>query len=314
MAKRVLVVSGREGVAPALQMQIELWGDALEFALAASGNEALWEIRGSPYDMVLAPWQLPEMTGMEFAEVVQALSPATKVVLVAVPLTPAVQSQAEALRIYALLSETSPQEIAAVISRALGVAIPRPRPTPPPPPQEAPPQVAPPKARPTPAPPPARPAPAATTPPAPPAPPAPERPAPPPPKVKVALTPPQQEAVRRALRDLLASIGPQVALLASTGGEPLVVEGTPGDLPIPALAACAAAAFAGTADLENLLKDDNLAGLLTFAGARFDLYAFTVTPSTILLFLFDRRVVESKLGSVWLYTRKVVEELRSRLS
>lgn len=302
MARRVLVVSGREGMAPGLQVQIELWGGILDFSLAASGNEALWEIRGSPYDLVLAPWQLPEMTAMEFAEVVQALSPATKVVLVGATVTPAVQSQADALHVYALLPDADPQEVAAVISRGLGVPVPRPRPVPLP-------KVAPPQ----PTPPPAEAGPAPQTPP--PTSPA-EAPPPPAPRPEPSpvLSPAQRDMVHRALRDLLGSIGPQVALLASAAGEILAVEGTGGGLPIPALAARAAAAFSGSADLASLLKEEGLSGLLVFTGSRFDLYAFTVTPATLLLFVFDKRVVEGKLGSVWLYTRKVVEELRHRLS
>ncbi len=291
MARRVLIVAGREGYPPALRAQIELWGDSLDFTLAASGNEALWEIRGSPYDLVLAPAQLPEMAGMEFAEVVQALSPATKVVLVGAKITPALQSQAEALHLFALLPEVSVQEVATVIGRALGLPVPRPKPPPPPPPKE----VTPPTPA---APPPRKPA-------------APPPEAPPPPKVT--LTPAQQEAVRRALRDLVASIGPQLALLVTLSGETLLAEGSAGDLPISTLSARMASGLAGVGELARLLKDERFLGLSLFSGSRYDLYAFTVTSTTVLLLVFDKMVVESKLGSVWLYTRRVVEELRTAL-
>jgi CheY-like chemotaxis protein len=303
MAKRVLAVAGREGIAPALQVQIELWGDSLEFTLAASGNEALWEIRGSPYDLVLAPWQLPEMNGMEFAEVVQALSPATKVVLIGVPtVTPPMQSQAERLHLFALLPEVMPQDVAAVISRALGVSLPRPKPAPlppSPPPREETPTPTPPAAR-------AKPAvvPAAKVPP---------QPAPPP-TPKVTLTKAQSDAVRRALRDIVASVGPQVAFLASASGDPLVVDGNPGDLPLPAVAAQAAAGLAGLGDLARLLSEEKFLGLSLFNGARYDVYVFTITETASLFLIFDKRIVESKLGSVWLYTRRVVDDLSKALA
>ena len=298
MAKRVLVVAGREGVAPALQVQIELWGDSLEFTLAASGNEALWEIRGSPYDLVLSPWQLPEMNGMEFAEVVQALSPATKVVLTGVQITPPLQSQAERLHLFALLPEVSPQDAAAVISRALNIPLPRPKPVaPPPPPKEEAPASAPVRAQPAPI-----------------APAEPVMPPEPAPVPKVALSKAQAEAVRRALRDIIASVGPQVAFLADTAGEPLVVEGEVGGLPLPALATGAAAGLSGVAGLARLLDEDKFLGLSLFTGVRYDIYAFTITEGTSLFMVFDKRVVEGKLGSVWLYTRRVVDDLRSALS
>lgn len=303
MARRVLIVAGREGYPPALQAQIELWGDSLDFTLAASGNEALWEIRGSPYDLVLAPAQLLEMAGMEFAEVVQALSPATKIVLVGAKITPALQSQAEALRLFALLPEVSVQEVATVIGRALGIPVPRPKPPPPPKEVPAPAPTAPPPRK-------EAPAPAPTAPP-------PRKPAVPPPEVppppKVTLTPAQQEAVRRALRDLVVSIGPQLALLVALSGETLLAEGSAGDLPISTLAARMASGLAGAGELARLLKDEKFLGLSLFSGSRYDLYAFTVTSTTVLLLVFDKMVVESKLGSVWLYTRRVVEELRTVL-
>lgn len=296
MAKRVLVVAGREGIAPAFQTQIELWGDSLEFALAASGNEALWEIRGSPYECVLAPWQIPEMTGLEFAEVVQALSPATKVVLVGAPITPPLQSQAERLRVFALLPEVSPQEVAAVLSRALGMPLPRPKPPAPPPREEPPPP------REEPAPPPKK----ETAPP-------PKKEPAPPPAPKVTLTSAQAESVQRALRELVASVGPQVAFLSSAAGDPLVVEGSGGELPLPALAARMAAALAASGDLTRLLSDEQSLCLSLFSGARYDVYAFTITEATALLLVLDKRIVESKLGSIWLYTRRIVEDLRNAL-
>ena len=307
MAKRVLAVAGREGVAPALQVQIELWGDSLEFTLAASGNEALWEIRGSPYDLVLSPWQLPEMNGMEFAEVVQALSPATKVVLIGVPqITPPLQSQAERLHLFALLPEISPPDAAAIISRALNIPLPRPKPAPPPPPKEEPPVPVP---APAPAPVKAKPAPTA------PAQPAPEAVQPAfPPVPQVTLSQAQTEAVRRALRDIVASVGPKVAFLASAAGEPLVVEGEAGELPLSALAARVAGSLSGVGEVAHLLNEEKFLGLNLFTGVRYDIYAFTITEASFLFMVFDKRVVEGKLGSVWLYTRRVVEDLRSALS
>ncbi|MBN1484649.1 MAG: hypothetical protein JXA37_07995 [Chloroflexia bacterium] len=321
MAKRVLVVAGREGVAPALQLQIELWGRILDFTLAASGNEALWEVRGSPYDLVLAPWQLPEMNGIEFAEVVQALSPAAKVVLIGVPITPALRSQAKALDIYALLAESSPQEVAVLISRALEIALPRRRPTPTPAPQVEPePAPAPLPTHPKPAPPKPQPAVEKTstvetepTPAAKPAAPPAKEPTPPLP-VQVTLSTAQQAAVRRALQDLLISIGPQVAVLLNAGGEILVAEGSPGSLNMEGLCARAVATMVGSDDVAEFLGDEHIFGLGLLVGSRYDIYTFTVTDTTVLLLVFDKTILEGKLGSVWLYTRKLVEELQDRLA
>jgi len=319
MAKRVLVVAGREGVAPALQTQIEIWGGALDFALATSANEALWEVRGSPYDLVLAPWQLPEMTGLEFAEVVQALSPATRLILIGVPVTPALQNQAKSLGVYALLAQATPQEIAGFIGRALEIPLPQPRPAPlprptPPPARETPTAAPAPPAKGE-APPPAAPAqPKAPTAAAPAAAARPKAPPTAPPAPRVTLTPAQQQGARQSLQDLLVSIGPQVAFLISTAGDLLASEGSAGDLDLVALAARAVPSLAGSDGLARALGDDLLSSLYLFTGSRYDLYAFTVTRTIMLLFIFDKTVVEGKLGSVWLYTRRVVEGLRESLS
>jgi hypothetical protein len=112
----------------------------------------------------------------------------------------------------------------------------------------------------------------------------------------------------------VASVGPQAAFLASAAGTPLVIEGSGGGLPLPALAAPMAAALSRASELAGLLPDEASLGLSLFSGARYDVYAFTITEAAALLLIFDKRMVESKLGSVWLYTRRIVEELRNALS
>ena len=105
-----------------------------------------------------------------------------------------------------------------------------------------------------------------------------------------------------------------MAFLASTAGDPLVVEGNPGDLPLPAVATQAAAGLQGMGDLARLLHEEKFLGLSLLTAARYDIYAFTITAATALFLVFDKRIVESKLGSVWLYTRRVVDELSTALA
>lgn len=348
MAKRVLVVSSQEGFAPVLQMQIELWGGILDFTLAASANEALWEVRGSPYELVLAPWQLPEMTGIEFAEVVQALSPASRLILIGAPVTPALQSQAEGLNVVALLGEVSPQEVAIVMSRTLDLPLPPAAAT-----SQAESMVqSEPVAQPSDA---LLPGDVGTAAAGPgvvtalptefsPLPVLPEEPvaaaqwevaqvsepgelepielepvqletAPPEPAgPTVVLTALQEEDVRQALRELLASVGPQAVVLVGGVGDPLVVEGAVQGLPLRSLSERAVSALENVDAMAQLLQDENLRGFALFVGSRFDVYAFAVTEATLLLMIFDKTVVEGKLGSVWLFTRRVVEELQRVLS
>lgn len=317
MPKRALMVAGPDGMAPALQMQIELWGDAVDWTVATSANEALWEVRGSPYVLVVAPYQLPDMGGMDFAEVVLKLSPTTRVVLVGVPMTPAIQNRAQALGVFGLLSDAEPQQVAALISRALEVPIPVPGPgfkppgkTPvssevvPPEPLSSRPPVSP-RAQQalhvTPAKP-VGPTEAGTA-----AVPVQERRA-------VTWTPEQQARVGRALQELVASIGPLLALLVDVQGQVLLREGGVRVPEAEDLAAQVVRVLMVREEMARLLADDRLTGFLFFTGARYDLYAFPVTEASLLLLVFDRTLAEGKLGPAWLYARKSVEELRSALS
>jgi DNA-binding NarL/FixJ family response regulator/predicted regulator of Ras-like GTPase activity (Roadblock/LC7/MglB family) len=316
-------VAGREGTASALHTQVELWGNVVDWTVATSANEALWEVRGSPYDLVLAPWQLPEMTGIEFAEVVLALSPATKVVLVGVPVTPALHNQAQALGVFGLLSDADPERVAALISRALEIPIPetalaapqaeekRPAAAPPkamPKPPLSSPQVSvPPRAREALRPIPSRPAAQAGA-----------EPLRPPtlgmePRA-VSWTPEQQERVRSALQALLTSVGPLLGLLVDAQGQVLLQEGSVRFPKATELAAHAVRILGVREEAARLLGDEHLLGVLFLTGARYDLYAFGVTETIVLLLVFDRAVAEGKLGPVWIYARRAVEELRSILS
>lgn len=317
MPKRALMVAGPDGMAPALQMQIELWGDAVDWTVATSANEALWEVRGSPYVLVVAPYQMPDMGGMDFAEVVLKLSPATRVVLVGVPMSPAIQNRAQALGVFGLLSDAEPQQVAALISRALDLPIPVPGPgLTPPATRPASPGLAPQATSPSRAPVPSRAQQALR--------PTPARPvggteagytAPPVRAGRAATwTPEQQERVVRALQELVAAIGPLLALLVDTGGQVLLREGGVRVPEAEDLAFQAVQLLSLREEMARRLADDRLTGFLFFTGARYDLYAFPVTEASVLLLVFDRALAEGKLGPVWVYARKCVEELRSALS
>jgi len=96
-------------------------------------------------------------------------------------------------------------------------------------------------------------------------------------------------------------------------GEVLVTDGSSGNLDLVGLSSRAVATMVGSDDIAEFLGDEHLLGLGLFVGSRYDVYTFTVTDKTVLLLVFDKTILEGKLGSVWLYTRKIVEELQATL-
>ncbi len=48
-------------------------------------------------------------------------------------------------------------------------------------------------------------------------------------------------------------------------------------------------------------------------GTRYEIYAFNVGQRFILTVVFDKNVNAGKLGSVWVYTRRVIRQLETTI-
>ena len=77
---RILVVDDSKAMRNVVMRAVKAAGRAdLTFEEAGNGVEALRAIRTSPPDLVLTDWNMPEMSGVEFARAVRA-NDATKAV------------------------------------------------------------------------------------------------------------------------------------------------------------------------------------------------------------------------------------------
>src|SRR5689334_9202884 len=78
MAYRLLIVPGDNEALRALQGQL---ADDVEVRVLDTANDALWEVRNSPPEVIVADVHLPGMSGLDLAEILPNFGVPTKVVL-----------------------------------------------------------------------------------------------------------------------------------------------------------------------------------------------------------------------------------------
>ncbi len=118
------------------------------------------------------------------------------------------------------------------------------------------------------------------------------------------------EAVADHLEQLRRELGAQCVFLADMQGQRLVEVGDTEGLNTAALLALLAGGIAASTELARQLKDQQALNLNYHEGARYDVYSATVDEGLFLAMVYDRRVQPSRIGLVWLYTRRAIEQLR----
>src|SRR5690349_16051519 len=78
MAYRLLIVPGDNEELRALPGQL---ADDVEVRVLDTANDALWEVRNSPPEVIVADMELPGMSGMDLAEILPNFGVPTRVVL-----------------------------------------------------------------------------------------------------------------------------------------------------------------------------------------------------------------------------------------
>ncbi len=147
MAYRLVVVPGDSEDLRALLQQL---GTDIEVQVFENANDALWEVRNSPPEVVLANVQLPGMSGMDLAEILPNFGVPTKVVLWSgTPNQEAARQSAE-FGVHRFVNGALPlSDLRQLVRQALrdaeeaakvAEAQPEPEPEPPPPPPPPPPE------------------------------------------------------------------------------------------------------------------------------------------------------------------------------
>ena len=122
------------------------------------------------------------------------------------------------------------------------------------------------------------------------------------------------EAIAERLEDLRREVGAQCIFLADMQGQQLVEIGETEGLDVVALLVLLAGGIAASAELARQLGDQHPLNLNFHEGSRFDIYSATVGEGLFLAIVCDRQVQPSRIGLVWFYTRRAIEDLRATLS
>ncbi len=122
------------------------------------------------------------------------------------------------------------------------------------------------------------------------------------------------ETITRQLESLRGEIGARCIFLADMLGQRLVEVGVTEGLDTATLLSLLAGGFAATGELARHFGSGQAANLNFHEGTRYEIYSATVNDNLFLAMVYDRKVQASRIGLVWLYTRRATERLLSVLS
>lgn len=122
------------------------------------------------------------------------------------------------------------------------------------------------------------------------------------------------EAITRELENLCRDVGAQCVFLADMLGQRMVEVGVTEGIDSAALLSLLAGGFAATGELARHFGGGEAANLNFHQGTRYEIYSANVGDSLFLALLYERQVQSSRIGIVWLYTRRAIERLLAALS
>ncbi len=354
MAHQVFILSGSNAM---LRQLPPIFGE-VETRQIESANDALWEVRTAPpVAIVVSNDDLPDMSGVEMAEILPNFEAQTRVILLAHDV-PDVQAKAASLQhVCAVLDiGATPDDLHAAIQRAIQDAADQPIEFAPPPPPPAPepepepePEPAPAVVSAEPAPPAAAPEPedeprqrkdfvparvrlpsraeriaararelAASEPRAPEVPTpvaAPEAVMPPLHRSAstMVVTADNLQTIRTIMSQLLQELGPQCILLTDHAGMVLVEVGSTDRLPTIILLPLLSTSFSTAGEITRQLKESETTTVYIHEGVNYDLYSFNISQRFLLVLVFNKKVATSKIGAVWVNTKRAIRDLEGAL-
>ena len=113
------------------------------------------------------------------------------------------------------------------------------------------------------------------------------------------------------LQDLRLEVGAQAVVLADISGHLLVESGSIEGIDATALVAIVSGGFAASLEIDQHLREERAFNLIYHEGARFDIYVANVDEHLLIGLVFDRRQGASRIGIVWLYAKRAIQDLQS---
>lgn len=117
------------------------------------------------------------------------------------------------------------------------------------------------------------------------------------------------ERITQRLNDLRYEVGAQCILLADITGHLITQVGITEGLAPLALASLMGGGFAADAEVARHLREDRSFNLHYHEGLRYDIYSTNIGEHLFLILVFDRRMGASRIGMVWLYTKRAIQDL-----
>jgi DNA-binding response OmpR family regulator len=127
------------------------------------------------------------------------------------------------------------------------------------------------------------------------------------------LAPDTLTKIFQQLGKLRVDTGARYVMLVDSTGRCVVEEGQVGDLDIAHMAVLLADELVTFNELARVLKTPQPLTINYQAGSHYDLYAANVGPHYVTALVFDAERGRGQIGTVWLYTRRAVEELLALL-
>ena len=314
MSHRLLLVTAEH--AP-LRTLVNALGNELQLQIFSSPNEALWAMRKQPPDLLVAEFDLPELSGLELAEILPNFEASTRMLLYSSG-DGQLDRAAEAAGVFRCLhGDLSVAELRAAIQAALA-------PLPPETQTTAAAVVEPPQHPPT----------LAqrvertkiatatqptdkseqtertkTTP---------TGAAPVEPDTtawissggKLVVTEQKSSAARLIIEQLAQDLGTQSILLTDRAGMLLIEVGTTANIPIPIVLSLLSTGFSTTSEVARQLHEEDALNVYIHEGSNIDLYCFDLVRHFLLILIFDKRITSSKIGSVWINAKRAIRALR----
>ena len=117
------------------------------------------------------------------------------------------------------------------------------------------------------------------------------------------------DRITQRLNDLRYEVGAQCILLADITGQFITQVGhTEGATPLT-LTSLMGGSFAADLEVARHLREDRSFNLHYHEGLRYDLYSTNIGDQLFLMLVFDRRMGASRIGMVWLYTKRAIHDL-----
>ena len=122
------------------------------------------------------------------------------------------------------------------------------------------------------------------------------------------------ERVLQRLQDLRFELGAQAVWLADRAGRVLAEAGLIDHLVPAEMVDIVNRSFDSSLQLVQQLRADRSFNLVYHEGTRFDIYSSNIDEARFIVLIFDRRQGPNRIGVVWLYTKRAVQDLHQLLT